>query len=156
MYSFYILFVCLHPIFDEQKSVSETFCRNGIWSALHCYQNEIQLDRAYIETDLYVKFNYYLPSMAVSFENDYNTYLEHKFLYWNSLFIRSLLISRRSCFIISERVYKDTLQSVKQSFPQYVRELEGVADGAQVEFHKVLWRRKEMEWYILLKRWKYE
>lgn len=41
------------------------------------------------------------------------------------------------CFHILERAYQDTLQSVKESFPQYVRELEGVADGAQVEFHKV-------------------
>lgn len=36
-----------------------------------------------------------------------------------------------------EKVYDDTLKSTKESFPQYVRELEGVADGAKVEFHKV-------------------
>lgn len=35
-------------------------------------------------------------------------------------------------------VYDATLASVKQSFPQYIRELEGVADGAEVEFHKVI------------------
>ncbi|XP_058815783.1 beta-alanyl-dopamine/carcinine hydrolase isoform X1 [Topomyia yanbarensis] len=35
------------------------------------------------------------------------------------------------------KVYNDTLESVKKSFPQYVRELEGTADGAQVEFHKL-------------------
>lgn len=40
-------------------------------------------------------------------------------------------------FVQSEAVYDATLQSVKQSFPQYVRELEGVAHGAGVEFHKV-------------------
>uniref|UniRef100_A0A182IPH6 Peptidase C45 hydrolase domain-containing protein n=1 Tax=Anopheles atroparvus TaxID=41427 RepID=A0A182IPH6_ANOAO len=34
-------------------------------------------------------------------------------------------------------IYNATLESVKQSFPQYVRELEGTADGAQVEFHKL-------------------
>lgn len=33
--------------------------------------------------------------------------------------------------------YNETLESVKQSFPQYIRELQGVADGAQVEFHKL-------------------
>lgn len=38
-----------------------------------------------------------------------------------------------------EAVYDATLQSVKESFPQYVRELEGVAHGAGVEFHKVNW-----------------
>lgn len=38
----------------------------------------------------------------------------------------------------SEAVYDDTLKSVRESFPQYVRELEGVAHGAGVEFHKVL------------------
>lgn len=35
------------------------------------------------------------------------------------------------------KVYNETLESVKKSFPQYVRELEGTADGAQVEFHKL-------------------
>lgn len=34
-------------------------------------------------------------------------------------------------------VYNETLESVKNSFPQYIRELEGIADGAQVEFHKL-------------------
>ncbi|XP_030751429.1 uncharacterized protein LOC115878962 [Sitophilus oryzae] len=33
--------------------------------------------------------------------------------------------------------YEDTLNSVKNSFPQYVRELEGVADGAAVPFHQL-------------------
>lgn len=36
-----------------------------------------------------------------------------------------------------ERVYNETLESVNQSFPQYVRELQGIADGSQVEFYKV-------------------
>ncbi|XP_063706790.1 beta-alanyl-dopamine/carcinine hydrolase [Culicoides brevitarsis] len=35
------------------------------------------------------------------------------------------------------KVYNETLESVKKSFPQYVQELEGTADGAQVEFHKL-------------------
>ncbi|XP_050083525.1 uncharacterized protein LOC126570075 [Anopheles aquasalis] len=35
------------------------------------------------------------------------------------------------------KVYNATLESVKRSFPQYIRELEGTADGAQVEFHKL-------------------
>ncbi|XP_023176311.2 uncharacterized protein LOC111603084 [Drosophila hydei] len=35
------------------------------------------------------------------------------------------------------QIYNETLESVKCSFPQYVRELEGVADGAEVEFHKL-------------------
>lgn len=35
------------------------------------------------------------------------------------------------------KVYNDTLAVVKKSFPQYVQELHGTADGAQVEFHKV-------------------
>uniref|UniRef100_A0A336M098 CSON009422 protein n=1 Tax=Culicoides sonorensis TaxID=179676 RepID=A0A336M098_CULSO len=35
------------------------------------------------------------------------------------------------------KVYNETLESVKKSFPQYIQELEGTADGAQVEFHKV-------------------
>ncbi|KAF7271579.1 hypothetical protein GWI33_015565 [Rhynchophorus ferrugineus] len=33
--------------------------------------------------------------------------------------------------------YEDTLNSVKNSFPQYIRELEGVADGAGVPFHQL-------------------
>lgn len=39
--------------------------------------------------------------------------------------------------ILSGQIYNETLESVKDSFPQYIRELEGVADGAEVEFHKV-------------------
>lgn len=34
--------------------------------------------------------------------------------------------------------YDDTLNCVKTNFPQYVRELEGIADGANVPFHQVL------------------
>lgn len=41
------------------------------------------------------------------------------------------------CIDFVESVYDATLNTVKQTFPQYVRELEGVADGAQVDFHKV-------------------
>lgn len=40
-------------------------------------------------------------------------------------------------WIILERVYNETLDVVKQNFPQYVRELQGIADGSQVEFYKV-------------------
>lgn len=35
------------------------------------------------------------------------------------------------------KVYDDTLATMNASFPQYVREIQGVADGAQVDFHKV-------------------
>ncbi|KAF4532423.1 hypothetical protein B566_EDAN003876 [Ephemera danica] len=35
------------------------------------------------------------------------------------------------------RVYESTLKSVRSNFPQYVRELEGTAEGAQVPFHKL-------------------
>ncbi|XP_067002948.1 beta-alanyl-dopamine/carcinine hydrolase [Anabrus simplex] len=35
------------------------------------------------------------------------------------------------------KVYEETLQSVKDNFPQYVREMEGTADGAGVPFHKL-------------------
>lgn len=33
--------------------------------------------------------------------------------------------------------YEKTLKCVRSNFPQYVRELEGTAEGAQVPFHKV-------------------
>ncbi|KAK5642894.1 hypothetical protein RI129_009061 [Pyrocoelia pectoralis] len=36
-----------------------------------------------------------------------------------------------------KKAYEDTLRSVKDNFPQYVRELEGTADGAQVPFYKL-------------------
>lgn len=36
-----------------------------------------------------------------------------------------------------ESVYNETLATLKQSFPQYVDELQGIADGAHVEFYKV-------------------
>jgi hypothetical protein len=35
------------------------------------------------------------------------------------------------------KVYSETLDVVSKSFPQYLRELQGTADGAGVEFHKV-------------------
>ncbi|XP_059485422.1 beta-alanyl-dopamine/carcinine hydrolase [Neocloeon triangulifer] len=35
------------------------------------------------------------------------------------------------------RVYETTLKSVRSNFPQYVRELEGTAEGAQVPFYKL-------------------
>lgn len=34
-------------------------------------------------------------------------------------------------------VYEETLAAVNREFPQYVKELEGIADGAKVSFHKV-------------------
>ena len=47
-------------------------------------------------------------------------------------------ISNKLFFTIpTEEVYNETLATVKQSFPQYVDELQGIADGAQVEFYKV-------------------
>ncbi|XP_055389503.1 beta-alanyl-dopamine/carcinine hydrolase [Condylostylus longicornis] len=36
-----------------------------------------------------------------------------------------------------KEAYDQTLDTVKKSFPQYIRELEGIADGAKVEFHKL-------------------
>lgn len=35
------------------------------------------------------------------------------------------------------KVYDETLETVTQSFPQYIKELQGTADGAQVDFYKV-------------------
>lgn len=35
------------------------------------------------------------------------------------------------------KVYEETLECVKRRFPQYVREIEGTADGAEVPFYKV-------------------
>jgi SAM-dependent MidA family methyltransferase len=35
------------------------------------------------------------------------------------------------------KVYDDTLHVVQSKFSQYVREIQGIADGAKVEFYKV-------------------
>lgn len=35
------------------------------------------------------------------------------------------------------KAYEDTLNCVKSSFPQYIDELQGTADGAKVSFHEV-------------------
>lgn len=35
------------------------------------------------------------------------------------------------------QVYQETLESCRTNFPQYIRELEGLAEGAEVEFYKV-------------------
>ncbi|XP_077260450.1 C45 family peptidase tan [Temnothorax americanus] len=36
-----------------------------------------------------------------------------------------------------KKVYNETLDAVKKQFPQYLREIEGTADGANVPFHKL-------------------
>ncbi|XP_071577853.1 beta-alanyl-dopamine/carcinine hydrolase isoform X2 [Temnothorax nylanderi] len=36
-----------------------------------------------------------------------------------------------------KKVYNETLDAVKKQFPQYLREIEGTADGANVSFHKL-------------------
>lgn len=36
------------------------------------------------------------------------------------------------------QVYDETLANCRANFPQYVRELEGIAKGAEVEFYKVI------------------
>lgn len=36
-----------------------------------------------------------------------------------------------------KKVYNETLDAVKKQFPQYLREIEGTADGANVPFYKV-------------------
>ncbi|XP_033223085.1 uncharacterized protein LOC117176852 [Belonocnema kinseyi] len=36
-----------------------------------------------------------------------------------------------------KKVYNETLACVKEQFPQYVREIEGTADGAEVPFHEL-------------------
>lgn len=50
---------------------------------------------------------------------------------------RNLLYYKYKQFITGN-TYNETLQTVKESFPQYLLELEGIADGAEVEFHKVI------------------
>uniref|UniRef100_A0A182KHA7 Peptidase C45 hydrolase domain-containing protein n=1 Tax=Anopheles christyi TaxID=43041 RepID=A0A182KHA7_9DIPT len=35
------------------------------------------------------------------------------------------------------KTYVSTYENVNKSFPQYIRELQGIADGAKVEFHKL-------------------
>ncbi|KAK9882075.1 hypothetical protein WA026_018921 [Henosepilachna vigintioctopunctata] len=37
-----------------------------------------------------------------------------------------------------KQAYDDTLTNLKRNFPQYIKELEGIADGAKVPFHKLL------------------
>lgn len=49
------------------------------------------------------------------------------------------------------KVYNDTLEVVTKSFPQYIRELQGTADGAKVEFHKVSWWNKKSKNNIQVK-----
>lgn len=35
-------------------------------------------------------------------------------------------------------IYEETLACVNEQFPQYVREIQGTADGAKVPFYKVI------------------
>uniref|UniRef100_T1GC45 Uncharacterized protein n=1 Tax=Megaselia scalaris TaxID=36166 RepID=T1GC45_MEGSC len=59
-------------------------------------------------------------------------------------FVRNLIKFIHLCICLFKNAYNETLESVKQSFPQYIRELEGIADGAQVEFHKVMYKLKQI------------
>ncbi|KAL3285330.1 hypothetical protein HHI36_019439 [Cryptolaemus montrouzieri] len=36
------------------------------------------------------------------------------------------------------QAYEDTLNNLKTNFPQYIKELEGIADGSKIPFHKLL------------------
>lgn len=36
-----------------------------------------------------------------------------------------------------KRIYEETLEAVRCSYPQYIRELQGIADGAEIAFYKV-------------------
>nr|CAD7204674.1 unnamed protein product [Timema douglasi] len=36
-----------------------------------------------------------------------------------------------------KKVYQETLDAVQHNFPQYIKELQGTADGSKVPFHKV-------------------
>lgn len=36
-----------------------------------------------------------------------------------------------------KKIYDGTLELMKNKFPHYVRELQGIADGSKVPFHKV-------------------
>lgn len=36
-----------------------------------------------------------------------------------------------------QKAYEDTLETTRMNFPHYIRELEGIADGAKVSFQKV-------------------
>jgi hypothetical protein len=40
------------------------------------------------------------------------------------------------------QIYTETLEVVTNSFPQYLRELQGIADGANVDFFKVRIKKK--------------
>lgn len=37
-----------------------------------------------------------------------------------------------------KKVYDETLACVEKQYPQYLREIEGTADGSGVPFHKVI------------------
>ncbi|XP_073973242.1 C45 family peptidase tan [Rhodnius prolixus] len=36
-----------------------------------------------------------------------------------------------------KRIYEETLEAVRCSYPQYIRELQGIADGAEIAFYKL-------------------
>lgn len=83
----------------------------------------------------------YLPLYATEKGSKYKFKLKK---YFNKIFclliVNECLINLFIYCLFSiclENAYNETLESVKKSFPQYIRELEGVADGAQVEFYKV-------------------
>ena len=37
-----------------------------------------------------------------------------------------------------KKIFDDTLALMRQKFPHYIRELEGIAEGSQVPFHLVI------------------
>lgn len=61
--------------------------------------------------------------------------LIQNFLAINSYLNKNLLPIYET--VAGRKAYEDTIAVVNKSFPQYVRELEGIADGAKVPFHKL-------------------
>lgn len=60
----------------------------------------------------------------------------------------SISTTLNECFLpayakpAGKKAYDETLAAVRKDFPQYVKELEGVADGANVPFHEVNYIKK--------------
>lgn len=55
-----------------------------------------------------------------------------------------------------KKIYNETLDAVRKQFPQYLKEIEGTADGANVPFHKVKRDNNKILRYRLISSWRYK
>ncbi|CAG9861878.1 unnamed protein product, partial [Phyllotreta striolata] len=120
-----------HKGTEKNRSLSDIVWRSSLFFIVKMPGTESIGRRQYIPV-IYTRGTHYEVGYDVG-----RTFsgLIHSFLNGNKTVDEELLPAYNTAE--GKRAYDDTLKSVKKNFPQYIRELEGVADGANVPFYKL-------------------